>query len=147
MGRKCTISAKFSQEVLMCVYPLLNQCEKTFTKLKGTEGLAYLETTMNTSICQGHQEESQISQINEILFWTSTAISTLIVVFGILSNSLVLYFSKTKTMAGSLRHLNTVVKHLAVSDLLYGLLACPLMSLYWKTGKSQPELALAYLPC
>ena len=91
---------------------------------------------MNLSICQVHQEESQISQINEVWFWTSTAISTLIVIFGIISNSLVLYFAKTKTMTGSLRHLNTVVKHLAVSDLLYGVLACPLMSVYWKMGKN-----------
>ena len=99
------------------------------------EMLRNLESTSNISTCQGHHEEPEISPINEIWFWTSTAVLTLVVIVGILSNSLVLYFANTKRNRGTMRHLNTVVKHLAVSDLLYGVLACPCMCVWWKMGK------------
>ena len=98
-----------------------------------------LLSTPNASSYQSHQQESQISQTDEVVFWTATAVSTLIVIFGTIANSLVLYFANKESLTGRpLRHLNTVVKHLAVADLLYGVLACPLFYAYWKMGKSKP---------
>ena len=91
-------------------------------------------SSINTSL-PIRLEEFQIDQIIEILFWTGTAISTLIVIVGIIANSLVLYFASTKSLTGTLCHLNTVVKHLAASDLLYGVIAFPLVCVYWKMGK------------
>ena len=90
----------------------------------------------NVSICQSHQEEVQIDQINEALFWTTASVSSLIVIFGVIANILVIYFANQEPPSGTLHHLNKVVKHLAVSDLLYGVLANPLFMAYWKTGKS-----------
>ena len=89
---------------------------------------------MNTSL-HAYHEESQNDQTIDILFWTGTAISILIVIVGIIANSLVLYFASTKSLTGTLCHLNTVVKHLAASDLLYGVIAFPLVCVYWKMGK------------
>ena len=90
----------------------------------------------NVSICQSHQEEVQIDQINEALFWTAATVSSLIVILGVIANVLVIYFANQEPPAGTLRHLNKVVKHLAVSDILYGVLGMPLSLAYWKTGKS-----------
>ena len=95
-----------------------------------------LALTPNVSICQSHQEEVQIDQINEALFWTSAVVSSLIVIFGVIANTLVIYFANQEPPSGTLRHLNKVVKHLAVSDLLYGVLSTPLQLAYWKTGKT-----------
>ena len=90
----------------------------------------------NVSACQSHQQESQIDQTNEVLFWTTVAVSGLIVIFGAIANSLVIYFANQEPWTVALRHLNKVVKHLAVSDFLYGVLAYPLLLLYWKMGKA-----------
>ena len=90
----------------------------------------------NVSICQSHQEEVQIDHINEAMFWTSASVISLIVIFGVIANILVIYFANQEPPSGTLHHLNKVVKHLAFSDLLYGVLANPLLLAYWKTGKS-----------
>ena len=91
----------------------------------------------NVSICQSHQEEVQIDQINEALFWTAAVVSSMIVIFGVIANILVIYFANQEPPSGTFRHLNKVVIHLAVSDLLNGVLANPFLLAYWKTGKSQ----------
>ena len=94
-----------------------------------------LLTTPNISACESYQEESQINEINEALFWTAVAVSTLISIFGAIANIIVIYFANQEPSTGTLHHLNNVVKHLAVSDTLYGVLACPLSLVYWKSGK------------
>ena len=101
--------------------------------------IRFLRGTMNTSTpttpFSPGQEGSQISQAIEGWFWTTAAISTLIVIFSIVSNILVIYFANQKPLLGALRYLNTVVKHLAVSDLLYGVLSCPFIIAHWRMGK------------
>ena len=94
-----------------------------------------LAITPNVSACQSHHEESQINQINEVLFWTAAAVCTLIFTFGAIADGLVIYFANQEPSTGALRHLNKVVKQLAVSDILLGVLACPLTLAYWKMGK------------
>ncbi len=78
--------------------------------------------------------KSQLNDINEVLFWITTVVSALIVIPGIIANVLVLYYAKQEPSTGPLRHLNKVVTHLAVSDLLYGVLASPLILAYWYMG-------------
>ena len=98
-----------------------------------------LAPTPNASSCENYQQQSQINQINEALFWTAAAVCTLIALFGIIANGLVIYFAKHDLQmiySRTLRHINTVVKHLAVSNLLYGLVGCPLLLAYWKEGKN-----------
>ena len=94
-----------------------------------------LRSTLNGSSCQTHQGESQLTEIQEVLFWITTVVSALIIVPGVLANILVLYYAKQEPSTGPLRHLNRVVKNLAVSDLLFGVLATPLSSYYWYMGK------------
>ena len=94
-----------------------------------------LRSAPNASSCQSHQEESQLNEINEALFWTTTVVSALIVIPGAVANIVVLYYAKQEPSTGALRHLNRVVKHLAVSDLLYGVLATPFSLAYWRLGK------------
>ena len=89
----------------------------------------------NATTTTEYQEEPPMNQISEGWFWSMTAIAALIVIFGIISNSLVIYFAIKKPTTGALRHINTVVKHLAVSDLLYGALSCPFILTYWRLGK------------
>ena len=90
--------------------------------------------TPNASSCQGYQEFSQLNEINEVLFWITTVVSVLIVIPGVVANVLVLYYAKQEPSIGPLRHLNKVVTHLAVSDLLYGVLVTPLTSACWYMG-------------
>ena len=95
-----------------------------------------LRWTQNVSACQSHQEGSQLNEINEILLWITAAVSTIIVTLGAVANTLVLYYAKQEPPTGILIHLNRVVKHLAISDLLYGVLATPLALAHWKISKS-----------
>ena len=93
-------------------------------------------STPKTPSCQG-QEWSQISQIGEAWFCIMTSVCTLIVVFSTIANGLVIYFAIKRPLTGPFRHLNTVVKHLAVSDLLSGLVTCPVTLVYFGLGKVQ----------
>ena len=115
----------------------MQYCFSTLNYCATTETMANRSAlTPNVSICHGPQEEVQIDQINEALFWTAATVSSLIVILGVIANVLVIYFANQEPPAGTLRHLNKVVKHLAVSDILYGVLGMPLSLAYWKTGKS-----------
>ena len=95
-----------------------------------------LASTPNVSARQSQQEESQINQVNDVLFWTVSAVCILIVIFGAIANTLVIYFANQEPSTVTLRHLNKAVKHLAVSDLLYGVLGIPLSLAYWRMGKT-----------
>ena len=119
----------FTYSTAFCHF-LLNYCATAKTMSN------QLASTPNVPTCQSHQEESKINQINEVLFWTAAAVCCLIVLFGVIANTLVIYFANQEPSTGTLRHLNNVVKHLAVSDLLYGVLATPLILAYWKMGKT-----------
>ena len=80
----------------------------------------------------------ELSPVIEVWFWAAVAVSTVTTILGTVSNGLVIYFaSKNPMKKGPLRYLNTVVKHLAVSDLLYGVLSSPCTFVYWKMGNMQ----------
>ena len=83
-------------------------------------------TFNNSNICQ-QQREYRLDQRYEVWFWVVAAAFMLIVVTGTVLNSLVIHFTNQRSLEGTFRYLNTVVRNLAVSDLLYGLLACPLL--------------------
>ena len=119
----------FTNSTVVC-HSLVNYCATAKT-------MSYrLLSTPNVSACHSQQEESQINQINEVLFWTAAAVSTLMTILGTIANCLVIYFSIQEPWTGTLRYLNKVVKHLAVSDLLLGVLATPFCLVYWKMGKT-----------
>ena len=80
-------------------------------------------------------EDSLISLESKILMWVLCAVCALTSIVGFLGNGFVLYFAHShKSEFGAFRYLNKVVKHLAVADLMYGVLAAPLQMLYWTQG-------------
>ena len=85
--------------------------------------------------CEGPDPDPHVNPTLEAWFWVLVAVCALIGIFGAIFNSLVLYFANRKTMITTLRHLNNVVRHLAVSDFLIGTLASPLQFVYFKMGK------------
>ena len=81
---------------------------------------------------------------SESLIATSLAFYWISVVFcffmGLISsfgNGLVLYISNKKDDFGGYCQVNWVVKNLAFSDMLFGLVGCPLTILFWTWGKKQ----------
>ena len=89
----------------------------------------------NGTICQG-QEDSQVPLQFEVRFWLGITICTLIIAIGTVLNALVIYFATQTKLTGAFRNLNTVVKHLAISDLLYGLVGCPFLLVNFRMGKN-----------
>ena len=102
-----------------------------------TDKLSTTNSTLNNSTsCHGKRgHEHHMDQRYEVWFWVLVAVCTMILLIGAILNSLVIYFINQKPLTGAFRHLNTVVRHLAVSDLLYGILACPFALAQFKTGK------------
>ena len=79
--------------------------------------------------------QEELSPVIGGWFSAAAAIGALIILFSTIANALVIYFSRKNPLKrGTLRHLNTVVKHLAIADLLYGLLSSPFTFAYWKAG-------------
>ena len=72
---------------------------------------------------------------DEVFFGVAVAVCTLIVMIGAIFNCLVIYFASKTPMTGTLRHLNTVVRQLAISDFLYCILGWPFLAVYFKMGK------------
>ena len=69
------------------------------------------------------------------LFWSFVALSVLIALIAILGNGLVIYATYGTRNLGPLRYLDGVVKSLAFTDLLFGLLGTPLIILNYYLGK------------
>ena len=75
-------------------------------------------------------------QANEIAFWFSEVLCLLIGIACLLGNGLVLYVSSSKLDTGRFQHINAVVKNLAASDFLFGLIGIPLVMYWWWLGKN-----------
>ena len=101
-------------------------------------------TFNHTAFCQ-QQIEYQLDQRYEVWFWLLAAFLMLVVAMGTVLNSLVIHFTNQRSLEGTFRHLNTVVRNLAVSDLLYGLLACPLLLQNIRMRKTSHKLAYKHL--
>ena len=54
---------------------------------------------------------------------------------SILGNGLVLYISNKNVDFGGFQEVNWVVKNLAASDFLFGIIGCPLTIVWWYWGK------------
>ena len=73
--------------------------------------------------------------IEETTFWVSVVLCLIIGIVSALGNGLVLYVSSKKDDIGGFCHINWVVRNLALSDLLFGLIGCPLTIVFWYWGK------------
>ena len=72
---------------------------------------------------------------NDIAFWFSEILCLLIGIACLLGNGLVLYVSSSKVDTGRFQHINAVVRNLAGSDFLFGLIGIPLLMYWWWLGK------------
>ena len=75
------------------------------------------------------------SEESWIAFYISVAICALMGLVSVLGNGLVVYISNKKKDSGKFRFVNRVVKHLAVSDFLYGMIGIPFTIIFWLWGE------------
>ena len=73
-------------------------------------------------------------QNNKVLFWIDTTLFVLIGFIATSGNSLVLYASYGNKNKGPLRYLDSTIKSLALTDMLFGFIGTPLILLGYYTG-------------
>ena len=100
---------------------------------------------MNSSVIYQEHYDYQTSQGAGMAFWVLIAVWTLTCIAGIIGNSLVIYFASRKPKEDTFRHLNTVVRNLAITDFLYSVFGSPLTMVYWTWSKFWFSLAQEYL--
>ena len=86
----------------------------------------------NVSSGEGCDESDDIKHI--ALFATSTAISVLLAIVAVIGNGIVIYRAGQKRYGEALKHLSQPVRSLAVTDLLIGVIAIPLIITYYILG-------------
>ena len=67
---------------------------------------------------------------HDVLFWATVAVSAILSLVAIVGNAMVLYIGSRRRITGSLRHLNSGIRSLAVTDFLIGVAAMPALILY-----------------
>ena len=75
------------------------------------------------------------SEESWIAFYISVAICALMGLVSVFGNGLVVYISNKKKDSGKFRFVNRVVKHLALSDFLYGVIGIPCTIMFWLWGE------------
>ena len=70
------------------------------------------------------QSESTYDKI-EVMFWMGVVLYLGLGILAFIGNGLVLYTSLGDLNMGPLRHLDNVIKSLAVADMLYGIIGVP----------------------
>ena len=78
--------------------------------------------------------DKSLQSIEEGVFWFSVVACLLMGILSTFGNGMVLYISNKKEDFGGFREINWVVKNLASSDLLFGLVGCPLTIVFWYWG-------------
>ena len=63
---------------------------------------------------------------NRVLFWFFASVCILVALLTVIGNGIVIYVSIETKSYGRLRYLDNVVKSLAVTDFLFGVIATPL---------------------
>ena len=71
----------------------------------------------------------------EIWNWALITICVIMCIFGIIGNGLAIYVSNRRPRAEAFRHLNKVVRDLAVTDFLFCIFGAPLILAYWTWSK------------
>ena len=74
---------------------------------------------------------------NKTLFWSFASVFMVMAIIGIIGNGLVIYVSHQTRNTGRMRYLDSIVKSLAVTDFLFGLLGAPLIITIYYLGKHQ----------
>ena len=72
-------------------------------------------------------------------FYVSVTICVLMGIVSVSGNGLVVYISRKKD-SGKFQYVNEAVKHLALSDFLYGVIGIPCTIIFWLWGKCILEM-------
>ena len=88
----------------------------------------------NTTNMTNSSEPNSYEQ-NLGLFWTLASVCFVNAILAILGNGAVIYVSHQTRNTGRLRDLDGVVKSLAVTDFLFGLIGTPLILINYYKGK------------
>ena len=83
-----------------------------------------------------HQPPTSLETAPLVFFWISVTLCFLMGMLSSFGNGLVLYVSNKKDDFGGYSQVNWVVKNLALSDMLFGLIGCPLTIVLWTWSKS-----------
>ena len=87
----------------------------------------------NSTSCE--EKSTGQTKGSEAQTWGLMALTMLSGIMGVIGNGLVIYFAKKGHLAGTFRHLNKVVRSLAIVDFLFSILAVPCQIAYWYFGK------------
>ena len=90
--------------------------------------------TNDTNSIDNTQQPSSYEK-NKILFWCFATVCVIITIITIIGNGIVVIASHQTRNNNRLRHLDGVVKILAVTDFLFGLFGAPLVALNYYLGK------------
>ena len=93
----------------------------------------YIQTNHTISINDTQQPSSY--EKNKVLFWCFATVCVIITIITIIGNGIVVIASHQTRNNNRLRHLDGVVKSLAVTDFLFGLFGAPLVALNYYLGK------------
>ena len=91
-------------------------------------------SSFGTSAPTSHEKLTSY-QKNLSLFWCFSSVCLSIAIVTIIGNGMVLVASKMKKNLTRLRYFDGVVKSLAVTDLLFGLIGVPLMIINYYLGR------------
>ena len=100
-----------------------------------------MDNMENCSIQNNHTNSTNDTQQpssyekNKILFWCFATVCVIITIITIIGNGIVVIASHQTRNNNRLRHLDGVVKSLAVTDFLFGLFGAPLVALNYYLGK------------
>ena len=85
---------------------------------------------MNSTSSKSFDERASL-----IAFWFSAVICAITGVVSIFGNGMVIYVASSKDDLSRFKHMNWAVKNLAISDLMYGIIAVPLTIVLMWWGK------------
>ena len=83
-------------------------------------------------------------QKNISLFWCFSAVCLSIAIVTIIGNGMVLAVAKRKQNLSRLRYFDGIVKSLAVTDLLFGLIGVPLMITNYYLGRYSTKISRVF---
>ena len=75
-------------------------------------------------------------EAQDVFLWSYITVETLCCTAGVLGNGMVIYLANQNRQREAFRYLNKVVRNLAVTDLLYCVLAIPVTLTWWIWSKT-----------
>ena len=100
-----------------------------------TNRSSLLDSKAMNQVLDSSSEAASFEFASLILFWISAVLCFVMGMLSSFGNGLVFYLCNKKNDFGGYREVNWVVKNLALSDMLFGLVGSPLTIVYWTWGK------------